>query len=126
VVGQLDENARQLLPLLPELSPQVISRVLAIRIAHFHNTDQMRQHIALLDQLEKRKQSRSPMSIVRQPYFCSGCPHSSSTRVPEGSRAQPGSVSLHLYQPTMCFRTSVTVPIIIPGCWRYVPVSPPE
>ncbi len=26
----------------------------------------------------------------RTPYFCAGCPHSTSTRVPEGSRAQPG------------------------------------
>jgi len=27
---------------------------------------------------------------ARTPYFCSGCPHSSSTVVPEGSRAMPG------------------------------------
>ncbi len=27
---------------------------------------------------------------VRTPYFCSGCPHSTSTRVPEGSRATAG------------------------------------
>ena len=29
-------------------------------------------------------------SIERTPYFCSGCPHSTSTRVPEGSRAMAG------------------------------------
>jgi len=27
---------------------------------------------------------------VRSPYFCSGCPHSTSTKVPEGARAMPG------------------------------------
>src|SRR6202034_2604549 len=33
-------------------------------------------------------QAVSPVS--RTPYFCSGCPHSSSTKVPEGSRAMAG------------------------------------
>lgn len=28
--------------------------------------------------------------LMRTPYFCSGCPHSSSTKVPEGSRATAG------------------------------------
>jgi indolepyruvate ferredoxin oxidoreductase len=29
-------------------------------------------------------------AVKRQPYFCSGCPHNSSTKVPEGSRALAG------------------------------------
>ncbi|WP_180490123.1 hypothetical protein, partial [Escherichia fergusonii] len=28
--------------------------------------------------------------VTRTPYFCSGCPHNSSTKVPEGSRAMAG------------------------------------
>lgn len=106
VVGQLDEHARPLLPVLPELTPSVISRVLAARIRHFHATDQSRHHLALLDQLEKRSQRRAPLSIVRQPYFCSGCPHNSSTRVPDGSRAH-GGVGCH-YMATYMDRNNVT------------------
>ena len=30
------------------------------------------------------------IELVRQPYFCSGCPHNTSTQVPEGSRAHGG------------------------------------
>ena len=31
-----------------------------------------------------------PAALVRTPYFCPGCPHNTSTRVPEGSRALAG------------------------------------
>jgi indolepyruvate ferredoxin oxidoreductase len=34
--------------------------------------------------------SATPNTVKRTPYFCSGCPHNTSTRVPEGSRAQAG------------------------------------
>ena len=31
-----------------------------------------------------------PAAMVRTPYFCPGCPHNTSTRIPEGSRALGG------------------------------------
>ena len=33
---------------------------------------------------------RDPAPMERTPYFCPGCPHNTSTRVPEGSRALAG------------------------------------
>ena len=37
-----------------------------------------------------RKADNAPEIAARLPYFCSGCPHNSSTKVPEGSRAYAG------------------------------------
>src|SRR3546814_19063749 len=34
--------------------------------------------------------SRPSVTIERKPWFCSGCPHNTSTKVPEGSRAMAG------------------------------------
>jgi indolepyruvate ferredoxin oxidoreductase len=50
---------------------------------------QFRERLAFLDFKEKVL-SRPRVTAIRQPYFCSGCPHNTSTRVPEGSRATAG------------------------------------
>mgnify|MGYP000153267329 CR=1 FL=1 len=39
---------------------------------------------------ETRKADNAPELAARLPFFCSGCPHNSSTKVPEGSRAYAG------------------------------------
>lgn len=39
---------------------------------------------------EVRKADNAPEIAARLPYFCSGCPHNSSTKLPEGSRAYAG------------------------------------
>ena len=50
--------------------------------------------------------ARDALSVARTPYFCSGCPHNTSTRVPEGSRAQ-GGVGCH-FMATYMDRGNVT------------------
>ena len=37
-----------------------------------------------------RQRAHAPIALQRTPYFCSGCPHNTSTKVPEGSRAMAG------------------------------------
>ena len=37
-----------------------------------------------------RRKASAPQKLQRTPYFCSGCPHNTSTKVPEGSRAMAG------------------------------------
>ena len=50
---------------------------------------QFRERLAFLDFKEKVL-AKPRVTAIRQPYFCSGCPHNTSTRVPEGSRATAG------------------------------------
>ena len=89
VIGKFDEERDWILPSYGELTPARIARVIAKRIARFYRSETIEQRLAFLDQKEKALQ-RKTASIQRVPYFCSGCPHNSSTKVPEGSRALAG------------------------------------
>ncbi|BBK41237.1 indolepyruvate ferredoxin oxidoreductase [Allostella vacuolata] len=89
VSGKRDPAGRLILPSQNELLPSGIARVIAERIARFHTSDAIRARLALIDQQERQAASTRP-ALVRTPYFCSGCPHNTSTRVPEGSRAVAG------------------------------------
>jgi indolepyruvate ferredoxin oxidoreductase len=101
VVGKFDESGewpapphQWLLPPTGDLSPAVVARVIAARIAHFHDSQAVRDHLAMLLE-QDRAVASSPTVLQRTPYFCSGCPHNQSTRVPAGSCALAG-VGCHL------------------------------
>ncbi|MFQ3596240.1 MAG: indolepyruvate ferredoxin oxidoreductase family protein, partial [Sphingomonadaceae bacterium] len=89
VVGKHDEAGQWLLSPDNELSPGQIAHVIAGRIARFHATDRVREALSYFERREAlQKAFAAP--IRRTPYFCSGCPHNTSTKVPEGSRALAG------------------------------------
>jgi indolepyruvate ferredoxin oxidoreductase len=89
VIGKFDEKRQLILPSNGELSPGRIARVIAERIRRFHTSPRIEQRVAFLEEQERALESKDP-GIARTPYFCSGCPHNTSTRVPEGSRALAG------------------------------------
>ena len=104
VVGKFDDNGEWsqsagqpagtwLLPAQYEHSPAIVARALAKRFAKLGLDkvlgDRYRARLAFLDAKEKAL-ARPRVTALRQPYFCSGCPHNTSTRVPEGSRATAG------------------------------------
>jgi indolepyruvate ferredoxin oxidoreductase len=78
-----------LLPAPGELTPAMIARVIAARIERFHTSDRIRARVAFINAKEAAL-SQPKIPIARTPYFCSGCPHNTSTKVPEGSRAVAG------------------------------------
>ncbi|MDB5803754.1 MAG: indolepyruvate ferredoxin oxidoreductase family protein [Betaproteobacteria bacterium] len=93
IIGKADEQGKAVIPLHGETTPSMIARALAARIALNAQSDDLRERIhsrlAYLD-LKEGKMAKSGMIAARPPYFCSGCPHNSSTKVPEGSRALAG------------------------------------
>ena len=93
VVGKFDEAGNWILPSAGELRPSRIAQVLADRLARFLPdepglAERIRARVAHLRQLEDASSGKA--AIERKPTFCSGCPHNSSTVVPEGSRALGG------------------------------------
>jgi indolepyruvate ferredoxin oxidoreductase len=89
IFGKYDDHDNWILPSNGELSPAQVSRAIGQRFARFDPTGGLAERTALLDARE-RKNSGIVVPFARTPYFCSGCPHNTSTKVPEGSRALAG------------------------------------
>ena len=89
VVGKFDENGEWILPSAGELTPAMIARAIAKRIEQFHTSDRIKDRLAFLTKKEQSLATGQP-NMKRIPYFCAGCPHNTSTKVPEGSRAAAG------------------------------------
>jgi len=89
VVGKTDEQGRKLLKPDGELTPYEIATALVERLGLDALGEASKQRF---DGLKRRaaRQVRNESGINRVPYFCSGCPHNSSTKVPEGSMAMAG------------------------------------
>jgi indolepyruvate ferredoxin oxidoreductase len=89
VIGKFDEAGEWILPSIGELTPTQIARVIAKRLTQFHTSRQLDDRVKYLESQEQAVQSNAE-GFQRTPYFCSGCPHNSSTKVPDGSRALSG------------------------------------
>ena len=76
-----------------DLSPAMVARAIAQCLERFSLPADIQArigtHLAMLDAKE-RARAHAPAPVERKPWFCSGCPHNTSTRVPEGSRAMAG------------------------------------
>jgi len=96
VVGKFAEKGEWALPhadwLLPaagELTPAMIARAIADRLALIFDSPVIHDRLQFYRDKEAQLVQKRE-SLPRVPHYCSGCPHNVSTRVPEGSRALAG------------------------------------
>lgn len=89
VVGEFDESGNDLVSNLSELTPAMVARAIGSRVIQFYESPQISERLEFLDRKEKRL-AKAPAALTRTPYFCSGCPHNTSTKVPDGSIAHAG------------------------------------
>ncbi len=88
VLGKYDAAGAPLLSELGELRPSRILPVLATWLARYQPALDRRARV--VDLIAPQLLSNEADDVRRLPYFCPGCPHNISTKVPEGSIAQAG------------------------------------
>jgi indolepyruvate ferredoxin oxidoreductase len=87
MVGKEDEHFRRLIPWVGELSPLDLAPIVAQRLDAVFGGKRFAERAANLTQ---HPAVINISGTRRMPYFCSGCPHNTSTKVPEGSKALAG------------------------------------
>ena len=86
-------SANTLLRANADLNPALIAKAIAQRVLKLgvdaDTISRIYAQLAIINAKEAQMQSIT-LKADRMPWFCSGCPHNTSTKVPEGSRAMAG------------------------------------
>ena len=93
IVGKMDERDKRFLPFEAEISVASLVTSLTERLLRLNLNPEIAEMLrARADWFNGREatQVQAVAPVTRTPYFCSGCPHNTSTKVPEGSRALAG------------------------------------
>jgi indolepyruvate ferredoxin oxidoreductase len=88
VIGKKDEQGNKLFQAELALDSVQVAVAIGERLLEGRELPALQERIKALRQLRLRVDSIEP--LLRTPYFCSGCPHNSSTVLPEGSKAYAG------------------------------------
>ncbi|MBR0797452.1 indolepyruvate ferredoxin oxidoreductase family protein [Bradyrhizobium jicamae] len=93
IVGKMDDHDKRFLTFAAELSVASLASSLTERLLRLNLNPEIAEMLrAKADWFNGRQstQMQATAPVTRTPYFCSGCPHNTSTKVPEGSRALAG------------------------------------
>jgi indolepyruvate ferredoxin oxidoreductase len=88
-IGKRDEKGNWLFPAKGALDPNDIAICIGERLLGYVRNDELAARVTRLKEAQRTLAATEEVA-TRLPYFCSGCPHNSSTVVPEGSRAYAG------------------------------------
>ncbi|WP_029040935.1 indolepyruvate ferredoxin oxidoreductase family protein [Cucumibacter marinus] len=93
IIGKFDHEDHHILSLSRSLTVGAVARMIANRVLELDFDDGLKRRIASrLDYLTERHEigQKHQPPLARLPFYCAGCPHNTSTRVPEGSKAMAG------------------------------------
>ncbi|HTE78023.1 MAG TPA: indolepyruvate ferredoxin oxidoreductase family protein [Xanthobacteraceae bacterium] len=88
-IGKRDEAGNWLFPVKGALDPNEVAICIGERLLKYGHNDEISARVARLKEFQRIAAETADVA-QRTPYFCSGCPHNSSTVVPEGMRAYAG------------------------------------
>lgn len=89
VIGKKDETGEWLFPVHGALDPNDVAVALGSRLLQYKDDPALRGRLEAIAAAQGRLAEAQEIAR-RTPYYCSGCPHSTSTVVPAGSRASAG------------------------------------
>ncbi|MEO1199666.1 MAG: indolepyruvate ferredoxin oxidoreductase family protein, partial [Pseudomonadota bacterium] len=89
VEGKFDADRDWLFPVKGALDSNDIAVAIGGRVLSYVDNEDLRARVARLKEFQETL-ARSEDIGVRTPYFCAGCPHNSSTVIPDGTRAYAG------------------------------------
>jgi indolepyruvate ferredoxin oxidoreductase len=89
VIGKKDEQGNWLFPVKAALDANDVAICIGERLLKYVGDENLKGCVVRLKEAQRHLAETQDVA-VRIPYFCSGCPHNSSTVVPEGSRAYAG------------------------------------
>jgi indolepyruvate ferredoxin oxidoreductase len=87
IVGKLDEQEEPLLPYHGEFESDIIMRALVKRISQKARVESAEAWLKRLDEIHSRSKV---VTLARPAWFCSGCPHNTSTQPLQGSFVSAG------------------------------------
>ncbi|MFT3818898.1 MAG: indolepyruvate ferredoxin oxidoreductase family protein [Rubrivivax sp.] len=91
ITGKTDEQGLPLLPSDLLIEPLELAQAIAARLARLGLADDgLHERLAVVQSMRKVLFPILDPGAKRLPFFCSGCPHNTSTNVPEGSLAMSG------------------------------------
>jgi indolepyruvate ferredoxin oxidoreductase len=88
-IGKKDEAGNWLFPVKGALDPNEVAICIGERLLKYRRNDEIAGRVARLKEFQRLAAETADVA-QRIPYFCSGCPHNTSTVVPEGTRAYAG------------------------------------
>jgi indolepyruvate ferredoxin oxidoreductase len=93
VVGKIAEDGSPLLPTISEFTPLMVAQAVVARLKRLGAASDLEARLAKLGAIT------GPVQIIpfpsRKPFFCAGCPHNTSTKLPDGSVAG-GGIGCHV------------------------------